>query len=174
MDAVTTGRAEETGRPSEDGSGDRLALGRGEGLLVSAWRKLATGQGCCPLLAREFSQAFGEEAAELLATLFTFLQMLAFASRRRIALGVPGSPALTGDERQLLALLAAGQAAEEARFGAHLRWLACQEPRQGLAIAARALGTALAVHGMRLALPAPVMPIRRTRHASLRLAPGAK
>jgi hypothetical protein len=53
-----------------------------------------------------------------------------------------------GDERQCLILIAAAQANDVARFEAYLRWLARTELRPALAIAARALGTALKLHDL--------------------------
>ena len=89
------------------------------------------------------------------------LRALAYASRRRLHVGSPGCTMLTRDERQLLTLIAAAQAEDGARFEAHLRWLARAERRCGLAIAARALGAALAAHDLHLSLPAVVVPFRQ-------------
>jgi hypothetical protein len=51
----------------------------------------------------------GEDAGEVLATFYTFLQALAYAGRRRLQVGYPGYAALTLDERQMLVLIAAAQ-----------------------------------------------------------------
>lgn len=84
-------------------------LSYGEHLLVRSWRNIATGRGCCPLIAREFSRLCGEDAGEVLATFYTFLQALAYAGRRRLQIGYPGYAALTRDERQVLGLIAVAQ-----------------------------------------------------------------
>ena len=127
-------------------------FGYGEHLLVWTWRRIAVGRGACPLVIQEFSHACGEDAGEVFATFCTFLRALAYAGRRRIRVGRPGSPVLTSDERQLLALLAAAQAGHAAHVEAHLRWLAHSHLRDALAIAAHALGTALESNDLRLSL----------------------
>jgi len=121
-----------------------------EHLLVWTWRRIVTGRGGCPLIEREFSRLCGEDAGEVLATFCTFLRAVAHASRRRLQIGYPGYPGLTNDERQLLILIATAQTGDEARFEAHLRWIARAELALALAIAIRALGTAPEVHGLRL------------------------
>ena len=131
------------------------ALSDGEHLLVWTWRKIVTGHGGCPLIEREFSRLCGEDAGEVLATFCTFLRAVAYASRRHLQIGYPGYPGLTNDERQFLILIATAQAGDEARFEAHLRWIARTELTLALAIAIRALGTALEVHGLRLSSTAP-------------------
>jgi hypothetical protein len=117
-------------------------------MLVWTWRRLAAGRSDCPVIAWEFSRRCGDDAAEVLATFCTFLTALAYVGRRRLQVGYPGYPGLTGDERQCLILIAAAQANDTARFEAYLRWLACSEFRPALAIAARALGTALKLHNL--------------------------
>jgi hypothetical protein len=125
----------------------------GEHLLVWSWRKLVIGGGDCPVLSREFSELCGEDAGEVMATFVTFLRALAYASRRRLQVGHPGSMDITGDERQLLTLVASAQAGQAVLLEAHLRWLARAELRPAVAIATRALATALAAHGLLLPLP---------------------
>jgi hypothetical protein len=130
-------------------------LSYGEHLLVWSWRRIITGRGDCPLIAREFLQLCGEDAAEVLATFYTFLQALACAGRRRLQVGYPGCSALTADERQMLVLIAVAQRHDAARLQAHLQIIARAALRPALAIAARALGTALNEHDLRLPLPTP-------------------
>jgi hypothetical protein len=81
----------------------------GEHLLVWSWRKIVAGGGGCPLIAREFSLSCGEDASEVLATLYTFLQALAYAGRRRLEVGYPGYTSVTTDEWQMLVLIATAQ-----------------------------------------------------------------
>ena len=129
-------------------------LNCGERLLVWSWRKIVTGGGGCPLIAREFSLLCSEDASEVLATLYTFLQALAYAGRRRFQIGYPGYAWLTTDERQMLVLIAVAQIGDANRLQSHLQILAQTALRPALAIAVRALGTALNEHDLRLSLPA--------------------
>ena len=125
-------------------------LGQGGQLLVATWRRLAVGDDACPLIAREFTRACGEDGAEVLATLSCFLRALAYAGRRRLRVGRPGLAGLTGDERQLLALIAAAQADDDGLVELHLHWLARAELRLAVAITARALARALKLHDLLL------------------------
>jgi hypothetical protein len=69
--------------------------------------------------------------------------------------GRPGSPTPTPDETLLLALIAAAQAGNDALVDAYLCWLPRAEARSAVAITARALATAAAVHGQWLE-PVPI------------------
>jgi hypothetical protein len=133
---------------------DMTGLSYAEHLLVWSWRKIVMGYGGCPLIAREFSLLCGEDGGEVLATLHTFLQALGYAGRRRLEVGYPGYTSLTVDERKMLVLIAAAQSGDATRLEAHLRILARAALRPALAIAVRALGTALDEHDLRLSLPA--------------------
>jgi hypothetical protein len=140
------------------GGGDGSGLGDAEHLLVWTWRRLVIGQGACPLIARAFAESCGADAAETFATFGTFLRALAYAARRRLCVGHPGSAGLTSDERQILILIAAAQADDQPRFDAHLLWLARGEFRPAVTMAALALGSALAAHGQVVALAPPLRP----------------
>jgi len=142
---------------------EALGFGYAEHLLISAWRRIASGRNTCPLLIREFSEACGEDGLEALATFVTFLNALAYASRRRLSVGLPGGMALTADERQVLTLIAAAQNDRPALFQAHLSWLARGDARPTLAIGARALAAALNAHALRLTLPALRAPVECAR-----------
>ncbi len=142
------------GIPMDDGHG----FGFGEHLLVWSWRRVATGRTLCPLMMDDFSAAFGEDGPEVFATFCTFLQALAVASRRPLAISAPGCPNITAGERQILTLLAAAQADAPAMLEAHLRWIAIPEKRIVLAIATSALARALAVNKMVLDLPERILP----------------
>lgn len=139
---------------------DLAGFGRGERLLVWTWRRMATGRSGCPLIAREFADACGTDAAEVYAVFCAFLQALARAGRRRLCVAPPGSVVLTGDERQILSLLAAAQVEDMTQFEAHLCWLAYSRARTGLAGAARLLAAALLANNLPLVLPAAVRPAR--------------
>ncbi|HZC15917.1 MAG TPA: hypothetical protein VE309_04075 [Caulobacteraceae bacterium] len=143
-----------------------LGFGSSERLLTWAWRLIAQGRGDCPVLEREFAEACGEDAREVLATFVGFLQALVHTGRRWLVIGSPGSSERTADERRMLTLIAAAQADEPPLFEAHLDWLARAEARHVLAIGARALATALSVHGLCLALPASAAASGRNDAAS--------
>jgi len=51
-----------------------------ESLLIRTWRKIVCGWGSCPLILQEFSQSFGKDAAEVLATLCVLPQAVGYAS----------------------------------------------------------------------------------------------
>jgi hypothetical protein len=140
-------------RVAAPAAAEARGFGYGEHLLVWSWRRIVAGRAECPLLAREFADACGEDGAEVFATFCTFLRALGFASRRRLAIGEPGSLAVTADERQMLTLVAAAQAAAPALLEAHLRWLTEPDRRHVLQIAAGALANALAANDLRVALP---------------------
>ncbi len=147
-----------------------LGFGYGEHLLVWSWRRIAASPGPCPIVVREFADACGDDAAEVLATLCTFLRALAFAGRRRLLIAFPGCVVMTEDEQRVLALLAAAQNNDAALFEAHLRWLARADVRHILAIGARALAAALTANHLCLAEPSMAieapLPCSREKKAS--------
>jgi hypothetical protein len=49
-------------------------------LLIRTWRKIVCGWGSCPLILQEFSQSFGKDAGEVLATLCVLPQAVGYAS----------------------------------------------------------------------------------------------
>ncbi len=134
------------------GIDEALGFGYGEHLLVWGWRRLADGRRDCPVLAREFTEAFGEDAAEVLATLAVFLRVLGRGSRKRLVVGPACCLALTADERQVLNLVAAALNGHEAAFEANLVWLVRSEFHPALGVGARALASAFALHGLSLEL----------------------
>jgi hypothetical protein len=141
-------------------------FGYAEHLLIWSWRRIAAGQGACPIIARVFVDGCGEDAPEVLATFCAFLRALAYASRRPLRIGHPGCMALTGDELQVLNLIAAAQADHRAFVTAHLRWLAQADLRGILEITAHALATAFLANELRLALPASIGPMACSRDAA--------
>jgi hypothetical protein len=145
-------------------------LGQGGQLLIGALRRIAFGHGCSVVTRRDFAIAFPGDANEVFGTFCAFLQALAHAGRRKLRAGRPGSPIPTSDETALLALIAAAQADDQPLLDAHLCWLARPEARIAVAITARALATALAVHGQWLRQPIPCPPptsLLRARHNNL-------
>jgi hypothetical protein len=138
------------GREAADTATEAREFGYGGHLLVWSWRRIASGRAHCPVMARQFARACGEDAAEVLLTFHTFLKALAFAARRQLAIGAPCALAITPDERRILTLIAAAQAEMPGLFEAHLRALARPERRHVLQLAAGALATALLVNELRL------------------------
>ena len=121
-------------------------------LIVRTFRKILLGNKRCPALARDFVLAHGPDAVEVYMTFCTLLAALAYAARRPLSAGHPGCDWLTGDERQLLTLIAAAQAEDRDLFDANLRWLARVELRVSLAMSANAFANALRAHGQILPL----------------------
>jgi hypothetical protein len=109
-------------------------------------------------MAREFVDACGAAAGEARAAYGWFLEELARAGRRHLQLGIPGWPALTVDERLVLAVFAAAQAEEIVRLRAHLAWLFKGERILTLETAVGVVATALARNGHRLPLPEMLAP----------------
>lgn len=142
------------------GAVDAQQAGSGyvEHLLVWSWRRIATGRIECPVMAKEFIDACGEDAQEVFATFCTFLKTLALAARRRLNIQAPGWPDTTPDENQMLCLLAAAQAGDHPLFQAHLSWLTRPERRHRAQIAACAFATALEANDLLLSLPASRKP----------------
>ncbi|MDE1149759.1 MAG: hypothetical protein PW843_24680 [Azospirillaceae bacterium] len=140
-------------------------FGPGEHLLVWALRRMVQGKDYGPLVGREFADTCGEDGREVLATLHTFLLALIHTCRRELAIGHPGCPSLTADERQVLMLVAAAQNGKEAQFDAQLRWLALENDRPTLAMTARALAGALRVNSLTLVPPAAQLPTTCEREA---------
>ena len=138
----------------EYGSAD---LSYGERLLIWALRRLVMRPDVCRVVIREFTGVCGEDGGEVLATMRVFIGALGYLPRRRISIAHPGSCALTADERQILALIAAAQEGEPARLEALLCWFARLDGRDQLALAAGALARAFDANGLRLcaALPPP-------------------
>lgn len=152
-----------TGQAVVRTAADVRGFGYGEHLLVWSWRRIVAGRIQCPVMAQEFADACGSDAGEVFLTVCTFLEALAFASRRQLVIRAPDPFGVTSDERQLLTLLAAAQSEDHALFQAHLRWLAPAERRRELQIAAHALATAFKVNDLPLALPPSATPDSRQR-----------
>jgi hypothetical protein len=159
---------ENAGRPAPAAPHSLAALSYGEHFLIWVLRRIASGRGQCPLIAREFADACGQEAGKAWAAYGWFLEELARAGRRRLQLGIPGWPALTLDERLILAVFAAAQAKELSRLRAHLAWLFKGESSAGLETAAGVVAAALARNGHRLPLPEAPLPAATGEAAALR------
>jgi hypothetical protein len=130
-----------------DGGGTEIGFFDGEALLIGALRRAAAGYEGCALTRRDFAIAFPGDADEVFVTFRAFLATLAHGGRRKLRIGLPGSSLAMPDETLLIALIAAAQAGEDGLVDAYLCWLARPGTRDSVAITARALATALAVHG---------------------------
>ena len=119
-------------------------------LLVWTWRKIVSSRGNCPGIEREFAEWAGEAGREMLLTYAAFLKALGHGSRRPLTIGHPGLLGFTPDERQVIALLAAAQANDDARLSAHLEWLVRADCQCTATIAVRTLARLLADHGVNL------------------------
>jgi hypothetical protein len=137
-------RSEAAVRTADDVRG----FGYGERLPVWSWRRIVTGRVNCPVMAREFADACGDDAGDVFLTLCAFLKALAFASRRQLVIRAPDPFGVTADERQVLTLLAAAQSEDRSLFQAYLRWLAPPERRRELQIAAHALTDAFKMNNL--------------------------
>jgi hypothetical protein len=138
-----------------------------EHLVIWTWRRMALGHARCPLIDREFRGVFGEDAGDVLAAFVAFLDALAYASRRKLAVGFPGCSGLTPDEWRVVTVLAAAQNDRPALFEAHLSWLARAEDRHILAIGVGALGRAFLAHGLRLIPPVTIRPANCGRRVAV-------
>jgi hypothetical protein len=129
-----------------------LELSEPESMIVRAWRTIILGRGGCRLLGRSFGPPDGVQIIEAVAT---FLRALNHGSRHVLNVGHPGCQSITFDERQMLTVIAAAQADDEALLSSHLTWLVRGERRQEVAQAVQALGGVLSARGLCLPLPAP-------------------
>lgn len=109
------------GRETESRYEGSLCAGH---LLVWTWRKFVIGHADCPVLVREYLDFAGDQADGLLGAFAAFLQALGSGSRRMLSVGHPHCAGLTPDETQMLRLIAAAQAYDEALLAANLRWMA--------------------------------------------------
>lgn len=125
-----------------------VELTRGGRLLVWTMRRMVIRRGLCALASRDFDREYGGDGGEVLGAFAVFVTMLGHSARRRISVGHPGCCGLTWDERQILSVLAAAQDDDPPRLCALLCWLVRPELQQSLALVARALATAFAVHGL--------------------------
>ena len=119
-------------------------------LLVWSWRKIVSSRGNCPGIEREFTEWAGKSGQDMLLTYAAFLKALGHGSRRPLTIGHPGLLGFTPDERQVIALLAAAQAGDDARLSAHLEWLIRTDCQCTATIAARTFARLLADHGVKL------------------------
>jgi hypothetical protein len=132
-------------------------------LLVWTWRKLVAGEVECPLLAREFMTFPDGQGLALLEAFGVFLQALGAGSRRLLAVGRPRVAGITGDEAQMLRLIAAAQAGESELVTAHLAWLVRGSHRDTVERSARHLAGMLLDCGVALPPATAVPPPQNAR-----------
>jgi hypothetical protein len=129
-------------------------LCRAEHLLVWALRAIGVGRGDCPLLAQTFHRSLGPKGPEALGAYFVLVKSIAMASRRRLAVHVPGCASLGADELAVLGIVAAAQSEADAEdpglLRLRLRFLVAGEPNPVLARAARIVARALQRGGFSL------------------------
>lgn len=134
-----------------------MELSDPESLIVRAWRTIILGHSGCRMLGTSFGSPDGIQIIEAVAT---FLRALNHGSRHILGIGHPSCQtitfdAITSDERQMLTVIAAAQAGDEALLASHLTWLVRSDRREDVAQAVHALGRVLRGCGMCLPLPAP-------------------
>ena len=129
-----------------------MELSDPESLVVRAWRTIILGHDGCRLLRRSFGSP---DAIQLIEAVATFLRALNHGSRHILDVGHPGCANITFDERQMLTVIAASQAGDDALLLSHLTWLVRSDRREDVAQAVGALGQILYARGMSLPLPAP-------------------
>lgn len=128
----------------------------GEHMVVSSLRKIVARRDLvCPVIRREFAQACGKDADEVLTIFRAFRDTLGLTARRRISIGHPGWFGLTGDERQILGMIGAAQDGDQARLAAQVCWFARGDRQRLLAGAVRALAAAFAAHELLVFSPPP-------------------
>lgn len=146
-----------------------LGLHETEHLLLWTMRVWVAGRDNCPLLAEEFSYHGGSAGEELLEEFLALLKILGRAGRRRFRIAQPDCLSLTGDEKQLLALIAAAQAEKQYVMAAHLHWLVRSEQQSVAVEALMEFGALLKKQGLLLVPATETIPSQEYR--SLRAVP---
>ena len=92
-------------------------------------------------------------ASHIRDALTLFLKSLSQGCRRMLTVSYPGCADITADERQMIAILAAMQAEDDALLRSHLSWLVKKDYRSCVLDAAQILAELLKQQGLYLALP---------------------
>lgn len=138
-------------RPDPAAPRDLRELDYAEHLIIWSFRAIASGRWECPVIRREYKQAFGARAEQARHAIRILAVEIARRGRRTVALGAAGILGVTRDEQQLLAIYAAAQQADEPRFSAHMAWLLGRPGDPLLYRLARLTAEALAERGHQLA-----------------------
>jgi hypothetical protein len=99
------------GRPDEPS--EAIELDETAHALLWGLRAIVVGRGDCPALRRAFLDLCGDQGDEALSALFVIIKQLAFRSRRRLSVHLPGCCAISGDELRFLSIVASAQTAEK-------------------------------------------------------------
>lgn len=137
-------------RADPNAAGALWELAYADHLIVWSFRAFAVGKWRCAVIEREYRDACGAAAPQAMNSLTVFGLELAVQGRRTIAFARPGLLSLTRDEQLLLALYAAAQAGDRARFDAHLSWLLGRPAVPPFYHAAQVTARALAARGYEL------------------------
>ena len=132
-------------------------MGEIESQLVEAFRKIVSGRGYGPAMARSIGRVARCDEADLVRVISIFLAAIDNGCCRAIILGVTGDPDMTLSEVQLLALIAAGQREDEALMAAHLAFLVEPPHEKPVMVAARLVGRVLLKSQVQL-LPSSSLP----------------
>src|SRR5262249_30498865 len=122
-------------------------------LLVEAFRKIVSGRGYCPSMARALGRAARCDGADLVKVIAIFLAAIDNGCRRAVTIGANGDPDFTPSEVQLLALIAAAQREDDALMGAHMAFLVEPPHEKPVKVSARLVGGLLLKSELRLSLP---------------------
>ena len=131
-------------------------MGEIESLLVESFRKIVSGRGYCPSMARSIGRVGRCDGADLVRVISIFLAAIDNGCRRAITIGVPGDAELTPSEVQILTLIAAAQREDDALMRAHLAFLVEPPHEKPVKVAARLVGGVLLKSDIRLSLPSGV------------------
>jgi hypothetical protein len=123
-------------------------MGKDETYLVHAMRAIIVGHGRCPSLTLLLGEIVGTDAVDLARSLAILLGAIDNGCRRPVTIGYRGDAALTLDEIQIVAILAAAQREEAAELSARLNWLVAAPHQIPVAIAARIIGRLLRKNGI--------------------------
>jgi hypothetical protein len=124
-----------------------------EMLLVDAFRKIATGRGHCPHLARALGRLARCDGSDLVRVIAIMLSAIDNGCRRTVTIGMPGTEECTLSELQMLAIVAAAQKSDHALLDAHLAWLVHGPHHKPVAVAARLVSGLLLKSGLRVSVP---------------------
>lgn len=131
---------------------DLRDLERVEHMLVWAARAIAAGQASSPAVQEVFNGACGPHGAHVLNAYFALVKLVGVSRGDPLRVHVPGCLAVSDDELELVATVAAAQ--HDFRHGAKSRRLEMVlerfiegVPRAGLLSAARAVAHGLTIYG---------------------------
>ena len=128
-------------------------------VLLCGMRAIAVGRSECPTLRRMFGDLCGSSGEEALNILFVVIKQLAFTSKRRLCVHVPGCRRISRDEMMFLSALAAAQDDGAGAAPCTRLWLSRLTGREADASLVRSLGVLAGVlnaNGRHIALSDPL------------------